>query len=221
MRRAMMGGGLAVLTACAAFAQSTGNPPSFEVASVKPAAPMTDGRIRVMTRGGPGTPDPGQITYSNVSIKNVMTTAYNVKGYQISGPDWLDSLRFDITAKVPPGTTKEQFQLMLQNLLAERFKLTLHHQSKDLPIYALVVAKGGPKLKESVDDPNAATPGGPNAGRTGRRPRRPARQRGGTAHRGQGRVSATPSRRPGHDDDDGRERSRAHGGQRPTDRATG
>jgi len=164
MRRAMMGAGLVVLSCCAAFAQGTGTLPSFEVASVKPAAPMTDGRIRVMSRGGPGTPDPGQITYSNVTIKSVMTTAYNVKGYQISGPDWLDGQRYDITAKLPPGTTKEQFQLMLQNLLAERFKLTLHHQTKELPMYAMVVAKGGPKMKESVDDPNAATAGGPNAG---------------------------------------------------------
>jgi len=160
----MMGAGLVVLSSCAAFAQSTGTLPSFEVASVKPAAPLTDGRIRVMMRGGPGTPDPGQITYTNVTIKSLMTNAYHVKEYQISGPDWLESQRYDITAKVPPGATKEQFQLMLQSLLAERFKLTLHHQSKELPMYALVVAKGGPKLKESVDDPNAPTAGGPNAG---------------------------------------------------------
>jgi len=163
MLRAIMGAGLVVLTSCAAFAQSTGTLPSFEVASVKPAAPITDGRIRVMMRGGPGTPDPGQITYTNVTVKSLMTNAYNVKGYQISGPDWFESQRYDITAKLPPGTTKEQFQLMLQSLLAERFKLTLHHQSKELPMYALVVAKGGPKMKESVDDPNAPTAGGPNA----------------------------------------------------------
>jgi uncharacterized protein (TIGR03435 family) len=164
MRRAMMGAGLVILSCCAAFAQGAGTQPSFEVASIKPAAPPTDGRLMVRLRGGPGTPDPGQITYTNVNIKMLMTSAYNVKGYQISGPDWLDSQRFDITAKLPPDTTKEQFQLMLQNLLAERFKLTLHHQTKELPMYALVVAKGGPKMKESVDDPNAATAGGPNAG---------------------------------------------------------
>lgn len=164
MPRAIMRAGLWALSSCAALAQGAGTLPSFEVASVKPAAPMTGGFIRVMMRGGPGTPDPGQITYSNVTIKNVMMNAYNVKGYQISGPEWFESERYDITAKVPPGTTKEQFQLMLQSLLAERFKLTVHRQSKELPIYALVVAKGGPKMKESVVDPNAATAGGPNAG---------------------------------------------------------
>ena len=158
MQRTIMRAGLALLTACAAF------PQTFEVASIKPAAPMTAGRIMVRMAGGPGTPDPGQITYTNVTLKNVMTTAYNVKGYQISGPAWFESERFDITAKIAPNTSKEQFQVMLQNLLAERFKLTLHHQTKDLPMYALTVAKGGPKMKESEDDPNAAAPGGPNAG---------------------------------------------------------
>ena len=105
-----------------------------------------------MMRGGPGSPDPGQITYSNVSLKQVLTNAYGIKSYQVSGPKWLDSERFDIVAKIAMGATKEQFQMMLQNLLAERFKLAVHHETKELPIYALVVGKGGPKLKETVDD---------------------------------------------------------------------
>ena len=79
--------------------------------------------------------------------------AYGVKGFQISGPGWLDSERYDIVAKLPRGATKAEFMAMLQNLLAERFKLTLHREKKDLPMYALVVGKNGPKLKESVDDP--------------------------------------------------------------------
>ena len=120
-----------------------------------------------MMRGGPGSPDPGQITYSNVSLKQVLTNAYGIKSYQISGPKWLDSERFDIVAKIAMGSTKEQFQMMLQNLLAERFKLAVHHETKELPIYALVVGKGGPKLKETVDDSaatqgGAAGPGGPS-----------------------------------------------------------
>jgi uncharacterized protein (TIGR03435 family) len=125
------------------------------VASVKPAAPIIGNRIAVMLRGGPGTPDPGQITYSNVTVKNVLTAGYGVKSFQISGPGWLDSERYDIVAKVPRGATKAEFMVMLQNLLAERFKLTLHREKKDLPMYALVVGKNGPKLKESVDDPKA------------------------------------------------------------------
>src|ERR1039458_7079844 len=93
-------------------------------------------------------------------------SAYAVKGYQINGPKWLDSERFDIVAKIPKGATKEQFQLMLQNLLAERFKLTLHHETKELPMYALVVGKGGHKLKESVED-DAAAGAAPQGGAAG------------------------------------------------------
>jgi uncharacterized protein (TIGR03435 family) len=79
-----------------------------------------------------------------------------VKSFQISGPGWLDSERYDIVAKVPRGATKAECKLMMQNLLAERFKLMLHREKKDLPMYALVVGKNGPKLKESVEDPVAA-----------------------------------------------------------------
>ena len=153
MLRAIMSAGLVVFASGVAFAQTAENSPTFEVASVKPAAPITGNMIRVMIRGGPGSPDPGQITYSNVTVKNVLTTAYGVKGFQISGPGWLDSERYDIIAKLPRGATKAEFMVMLQNLLAERFKLTLHREKKDLPMYALVVGKNGPKLKESADAP--------------------------------------------------------------------
>ena len=158
MRAAILGAGLIIFTSCAAFGQAAAESPTFEVASVKPAEPQAMGMMRVRMGGGPGTPDPGQLTYSNASLKDVLINAYAVKGYQINGPKWLDSERFDIMAKIPKGATKEQFQLMLQNLLAERFKLTLHHETKELPMYALVVGKGGPKLKESVDDDPAAPP---------------------------------------------------------------
>ena len=169
MRQGICCAGLLALTVCAASAQTTatqaeGASVAFDVASVKPAAPITGGRLMVRMSGGPGSPDPGQITYTNVAMKNLLTTAYNVKGYQISGPAWLDSERYDIAAKIPKGATKEQFQLMLQNLLAERFKLTLHRESKDLPIYALVVGKNGVKMKESPkDDPAPDPAGGPSS----------------------------------------------------------
>jgi uncharacterized protein (TIGR03435 family) len=92
-------------------------------------------------------------------MKNLLVAAYGVKTYQISGPSWIDSERFDIVAKVPQGATKDDVKLMLQNLLAERFNLTLHREKKELPMYALVAAKNGPKLKESPpDDPDAKAP---------------------------------------------------------------
>jgi len=159
MRTAILCVGLIISTSCAAFGQGAAASPTFEVASVKPAEPQPPGQMRIRMGGGPGTPDPGQLTYTNVSLRNILMNAYAVKGYQINGPKWLDSERFDIVAKVPKGATTEQFRQMLQNLLAERFKLALHHETKELPMYALVVGKGGAKLKESVEDGDAAGAG--------------------------------------------------------------
>ena len=164
MLRRIPARGLAVLAVCAA-ARAQG--PTFEVASIKPAAPMTAGRIMVGMGGGPGTRDPGQVTINNMSVRDLMTSAYNVKGFQITGPDWLDSQRFDITAKVPSGATKDDLNVMMQNLLKERFGLQLHHETKEMSMYALVIAKGGPKLKESEETPApadgaASGPGNPD-----------------------------------------------------------
>jgi uncharacterized protein (TIGR03435 family) len=91
--------------------------------------------------------------------------AYDVQAYQVTSPDWFNSEHFDITAKIPDGATKEQFSSMLQNLLADRFQVKLHREIKELPIYALVVGKGGPKMKPSeepplmADGPKEAGPG--------------------------------------------------------------
>jgi uncharacterized protein (TIGR03435 family) len=78
--------------------------------------------------------------------------AYGVKDYQIAGPDWLNSAGYDVVATIPHDATEAQLPLMLQTLLAERFKLTLHHETKDLPVYALVVGKNGPKLKPAEQE---------------------------------------------------------------------
>jgi uncharacterized protein (TIGR03435 family) len=134
----------------------------FEVASIKPSALPGgggNGVIRLGQKGGPGSGDPGRVTYTFTTILNLMADAYSVKSYQVSGgPKWLNSEQFDIVAKVPEGATKEQVQVMLQNLLAERFKLTLHRETKELPVYALVVGTKGPKLRDSTvtDTPPAS-----------------------------------------------------------------
>jgi uncharacterized protein (TIGR03435 family) len=144
-----------ILLACSAALGLAADGPQFEVASVKPAAPPSPGAGTFMgSRGGPGTPDPAQVTYTNFTLKDLLVNAYHVANYQISGLGWLDTERYDVAAKIPPDTTWEQFALMLQSLLAERFKVTLHHEMKDLPLYELVVAKNGPKLKPWVEDPN-------------------------------------------------------------------
>lgn len=121
----------------------------FEVASVKPAQ-SASGRFTM--NGGPGTSDPGRVTYTNIMLRRILLNAYEARNYQIVGPDWLDTLRFDIIAKVPEGTTKDQFQAMLRNLSITRFQMTVHRESKELPIYALIAAKNGPKIKAIADD---------------------------------------------------------------------
>jgi uncharacterized protein (TIGR03435 family) len=134
---------------------------TFEVASVKPSAPVppSGGVYFGPARGGPGTPDPGQITWSYARLIDLLMTAYDVKAYQISGPPWMATERYNVIAKVPEGSTKEQVNVMWQNLLTERFGVVLHHESKDFQVDELVVAKGGHKLKESTeDDPGAEGP---------------------------------------------------------------
>lgn len=133
---------------------------TFDVATVKSAAPPTPngrGMVRfAFATGGPGTNDPGRIHYPFTTLKALLQNAYDVKDFQISGPDWLATERFDIQATMPPETTKEQFKVMLQNLLAERFKVTVHRETKELPMYSMIVAKNGPKLKESPPETPAA-----------------------------------------------------------------
>jgi uncharacterized protein (TIGR03435 family) len=153
-----------VLTAAiAAFAQTPAPPPTpplaFEVASIKPAGPLDpvaiqQGKLRL------GMKVDGAICdIESFSLKDLIRTAYEVKDYQITGADSLgsamDAQRFNIQATMPAGATEKQVPQMLQALLAERFKLVVHRETKDQSVYALVVAKGGPKLKDSEPDPPA------------------------------------------------------------------
>jgi len=122
---------------------------TFETASVKRA--VAGDRVRTSMRGGPGSADPGQITFTSVTLMNVLLRAYDVKSFQAVGPDWLNSERYDVLAKVPEGTSKEQCNLMLQHLLAERFHLSAHQEKRQLQGYELVVGKSGSKLKASSE----------------------------------------------------------------------
>lgn len=122
---------------------------AFEVASVKPASLSAHS---IECSGGPGTSDPGTWRCSNVPLGFLISQAYGFEAYQFRPNHPCCQARFDFTAKVPKGTTKEQFQRMLQNLLAERFKLTLHLERKEMAIYELTVAENGLKMKESAQD---------------------------------------------------------------------
>ncbi len=153
-----------ILAASAAFAQAPAPPAEqFEVASVKPSAPIppNGGVYFGPARGGPGTSDPGLITWSYARLKDLLMTAYNVKAYQLYGPDWLSTERYDVVASVPPGATREQVGVMWQKLLAERFGVALHHESKEFQVEELVIDKDGAKLKETNWDPASPLPPGP------------------------------------------------------------
>jgi uncharacterized protein (TIGR03435 family) len=97
--------------------------------------------------------DPVRITCTNMNLANLVIMAYGIQGYQLSGLSVTDMDRFNIAVKVPEGATKDQVKLMWQNLLAERFKLAVHRAKKEAPVYELLVAKGGPKMQESVEAP--------------------------------------------------------------------
>jgi uncharacterized protein (TIGR03435 family) len=98
-------------------------------------------------RGGPGSKDPIQYTCQNMDLSGFVTIAYGTSYYQLTAPDWMRTARFDLRAKVPEGASKDQFKLMLQSLLADRFKLAVHHETREIGKYDLVVARNGPKLK--------------------------------------------------------------------------
>ncbi|HEY4360681.1 MAG TPA: TIGR03435 family protein [Bryobacteraceae bacterium] len=146
----------------------------FEVASIRVSPPregLPPGAVPAPNlQGGPGSQDPGQITYRDIGLGPLITRAYGVRFDQISAPPgWAPGQRVDIIAKVPAGATKEQFDVMLQNLLAERFKLQLHHESRILPVYVMTVAKSGLKMKESSKEPPAELAPGTSMGKADER----------------------------------------------------
>jgi uncharacterized protein (TIGR03435 family) len=98
---------------------------------------------------------PGRLDYSNVSLTVLIARAFRVKPIQISGPAWFDTERFDIVAKIPGGTPKDQVPEMLQTLLVERFHMEVRRESRDQPVFALLVDKNGPKLTKSEEDSSA------------------------------------------------------------------
>lgn len=136
------------LIACAALAQ-----PQFEVASVRIGALPPTGVIG-MTSGGPGTDRPERFSGRLVTLQRLIEIAYDVRYFQVEGPGWIRDqdarqTQYDIAVILDKDATKEQFRLMMQNLLAERFHLRFHRVTKVLPAYELVIANGGTKLKES------------------------------------------------------------------------
>jgi uncharacterized protein (TIGR03435 family) len=133
----------------------------FEVATVKPSAPLDMAAMRA-GRAHIGTKiDAGRVDIGSASLFRLICTAYRVSPYQVGGPEWLKTTMYDIQAKIPDGGAVDKIPEMLQTLLADRFGLKIHRDFKDQPVYALVVAKGGIKMKESNPEPE--TPSTPDA----------------------------------------------------------
>ena len=141
-----------VLLLCAVV--SAQDSPTFEVASIRPASPQTnDVRAGVRIAGS-------QVRFVSMSLKDFIGSAYGVKPQQIIGPDWLGQERFDLAATIPAGGSVAQVSAMLRALLADRFQMTVHRETKEFPVYALGVAKGGPKFELSkAPAPSAETTG--------------------------------------------------------------
>jgi uncharacterized protein (TIGR03435 family) len=146
---------LSVILPAGLFGQAAA--PAFEVASIRLAA-ATDTTGRPITLGM--RVDGAQIS-GRLALKDFIGIAYRVKPYQISGPDWLGSVRFDIAATMPPGGTAGQVPEMLQSLFQDRFELKIHREKKDFPVYVLEIAKSGLKVHETPEteadkvEPNA------------------------------------------------------------------
>src|ERR1022692_4267037 len=159
MQRTAVISALAVFLPLLVNAQSKPAHLEFEVASIRPAPPM-DASVKI----GMHT-DGAQVRFDFLSLRDCMRLAWQVKDYQIVGPDWVASDRFNISAKVPTGgATPEEIRTMLQNLLIDRFKLIFHNDKKEFAVYALVLAKNGLKMTETAPDATSDTTAAKPAG---------------------------------------------------------
>lgn len=141
---------LALSIACIASGQET-FPPAFEVSSVKPAAACcAPGQWRESQVGE------DRIDLRYVTVRYCLALANRVKEFQVFGPSWINELRFDIVAKATEGTRRPQIPEMVQTLLAERFKLQVHHEVREFDVYVIAVGKKGVALQELPPDPGRA-----------------------------------------------------------------
>lgn len=151
--------------------QPSAGPPNFEVASIKRAADVPDtfgGRLGFMrpvmgATDQPGTipmPNPTRVAIRHMTLLRIVAAAYRLPPTQVSGPGWMDEEPFDVDAKVPLGTPESQVNEMLQFLLQKRFGLVVHREPKNLPGYALLIGKGGPRLTSA---PRFEPPSGQDA----------------------------------------------------------
>jgi uncharacterized protein (TIGR03435 family) len=116
--------------------------------------------IKLNTSGGGGSStntSDGEIIIRNNSLRQLIQNAFDVRSFSLSAPDWLTAVNFDVTAKLPRKATFAEMRLMMQALLKERFGLVVHHETKTMQGYALVVAKNGPKIQPVAGDGGHST----------------------------------------------------------------
>jgi len=156
-----------IFAALSLHGQTPAAAPTFEVASIRPSAPITPEMVQSGKLHAGMKIDGARVDIGNYTLLQLITKAYDVKSYQVQGLPWMVPMaqRFDVIANLPAGATKEQVPQMLRALLADRFKLVIHEESKDQKVYALVVAKSGIKMKETAPPPVDGT--SPNPGVTG------------------------------------------------------
>jgi uncharacterized protein (TIGR03435 family) len=157
-----------VLTAAAAFAQTPAAPAAaaptgklqFEVASIKLAGPIDPVAIAAGKRKIGTSVDGTRAELNMLALGDLIQYAYKLKAGQLTLLDWMkdpmSTPRYDIVAKMPEGATKDDLPVLVQGLLAERFGLVMRKETKEGQVTALVVGKGGPKLKASVKEDPAA-----------------------------------------------------------------
>jgi uncharacterized protein (TIGR03435 family) len=133
-----------VLLSGLVFAQAS---PSFEVASIRPASEQINQVNAGLRIAG------SQVRVTAMSLKDYIGMAYGVRPQQIDGPDWLGQARFDLAATIPSGGSAEQFPEMMRTLLADRFQMKMHRESREFPVYALGVAKDGAKIQPTKVTP--------------------------------------------------------------------
>jgi uncharacterized protein (TIGR03435 family) len=146
-----------VVAGVAASAQTPAAKLAFDVASVRQSPPPDMQKMMQDLQAGkrPETVhiEGSRATFTYQSVKHLIAYAYKLRIYEVSGPDWMITDRFDIAARMPDGASKDEVPGMLRTLLEDRFKLTAHHEMQDQPVLGLVVGKNGPKLKESTVAP--------------------------------------------------------------------
>jgi uncharacterized protein (TIGR03435 family) len=172
------------LCACLTLSSALAQPKlQFEVASVKASQQGESNRMIAMSRmldmmpvGMIPMPDAGLVRIQNWSLRHLIAAAYRVREDKISGPPWMADVFFDIEAKLPSGAKKDEAHEMLQALLAERFGVELHRETRESAGFALIIGKNGPKMQESAPSPEPAQAATPEEAEEQRKERQKAMQ---------------------------------------------